>query len=162
MAIIQRALFTWFIVLVFLILMVLRLDKKVSWNWFLVFIPMWVFDAVVIIYITFKMIVHCKNGYDHRVDLNISLTKKGFYMAAVLLKLSFQVLLCMRLQYYPEIDLKYVMIPFWILMSKAIYDVFMNLVQVARTWSTYHTCALSMCRLIYKCMSFSFKVITNF
>lgn len=135
MAIIHRALFTWFIVLVFLILMVLRLDRKVNWNWFLVFIPMWVFDAVVIIYITFKMIVHCKNGFDHRSDFNISVSRKVFYMCAVLLKLSFQVLLCMRLQYYRQIDLKYVMIPFWLLLGKAIIDVLLNLVHVARNAS---------------------------
>jgi len=118
MAILHRALFTWFIVLVFFILLVLRLDEKVTWNWFLIFSPMWLFDSVVTIFITFKMIVHCKNGYER-----LTMKRKIYYMFSVFLKLSFQVLLCMRLEYYSIIDLHYVMIPLWILMLETVIDV---------------------------------------
>lgn len=128
MAILHRALFTWFIVLTFLILMVLKLDNKVDWNWFLIFTPMWLFDAVVTIYVTFKMIVHCKNGYD-RTDL--TMRRKIYYMLGVFLKLSFQVLLCMRLQYYEIIRLLYVMIPLWILLLQTLVDVSVGLWRTA-------------------------------
>ena len=124
MALIHKALLTWFAVLVFLILLVLRLDNKVTWNWFFIFTPMWLFDAVVTIYIAFNMIVHCKNGYD-RTEL--TMRHKVHYTVGVFLKLSFQVLLCMRLQYYPKIELYYVMIPLWLLFSKAIVDVTVTL-----------------------------------
>lgn len=79
---------------------------------------MWLFDSVVTIFITFKMIVHCKNGYER-----LTMKRKIYYMFSVFLKLSFQVLLCMRLEYYSIIDLHYVMIPLWILMLETVIDV---------------------------------------
>lgn len=64
MAVLHRALFTWFNILIFLILLVLRLDQRIQWNWFIVFIPMWLYDNNLLIYIVFNMISHCKNGHD--------------------------------------------------------------------------------------------------
>ncbi|GAB6018676.1 Transmembrane protein 60 [Chamberlinius hualienensis] len=60
MAVLHRALFTWFLLLIFMILVVLRLDEKTSWNWFIVFIPMWIFDSVLLAYVLLKLITHCK------------------------------------------------------------------------------------------------------
>lgn len=61
MAVLHRALFTWFNLLIFLILLVLRLDSRIEWNYFIVFIPMWIYDNILLIYIIFNMISHCKN-----------------------------------------------------------------------------------------------------
>ncbi|XP_076178907.1 transmembrane protein 60 [Ptiloglossa arizonensis] len=61
MAVVHRALFTWFILLIFLILLDLRLDQRIQWNWFIVFIPMWLYDHILLIYRVFNMISHCKN-----------------------------------------------------------------------------------------------------
>lgn len=128
MAVIHRALFTWFTVLVFLILLVLRLDHKVEWNWFLIFIPLWLFDAVVVIYITVNMIVHCKNGYDRN---ELTMRRKAWFMASVVLKMSFQVLLCLKVQYFDDIISTYiVMIPFWLVLSGASFDVFRSLMRL--------------------------------
>ena len=132
MAILHRALFTWFIVLVFLILLVLKLDRKVSWNWFLVFVPLWLFDAVMLIYITFKMVVHCKHGQDRTEATRITMKRKVFYLEAVVLKMTFQVLLCLRQQEYVSLDLRYVMVPFWLLMLEGIVDISTGLFRVAR------------------------------
>lgn len=69
MAVLHRALFTWFNLLIFLILLVLRLDLRIQWNWFIVFIPMWLYDNILLIYIIFNMISHCKNGLDRASSL---------------------------------------------------------------------------------------------
>ncbi|XP_041360767.1 transmembrane protein 60-like [Gigantopelta aegis] len=127
MAVMHRALFTWFTVLIFLILLVLRLDNKVLWNWFLIFTPLWLFDAVVIIYITVNMIVHCKNGYDRN---DLTMPRKLWFMATVVLKLTFQVMLCLKWEYFSFISLYIIMIPFWLLTSGACLDVFRGLVKL--------------------------------
>ena len=62
MAMLHRALFTWFLFLVFLIHLALRLDERTKWNWFIVFIPMWFYDAILIIVITIHMINDCRTG----------------------------------------------------------------------------------------------------
>ncbi|KAK7489383.1 hypothetical protein BaRGS_00019327 [Batillaria attramentaria] len=131
MAVIHRALFTWFTTLDFLIFLVLKLDGKINWNWFLIFIPLWVFDAVVVIYLTVNMIIHCKNGYD-RNHSDLSLRRKGWFLACAVLKMVFQVLLCLKLQYVQSLSLYFVMIPFWILATGAAGDIFKGLVLINR------------------------------
>ncbi|XP_076457105.1 transmembrane protein 60-like [Babylonia areolata] len=132
MAVIQRALFTWFTALDFLIFLVLKLDGKINWNWFLIFTPLWVFDLVVIVYLTVNAIIHCKNGYDRRNHSDLSVPRKIWFIAAVSLKLLFQLLLCLRLEYIASMSLYYIMIPFWILTTVSAVDIFRGLVNVHR------------------------------
>lgn len=83
MAVLHRALFTWFNLLIFLILLVLRLDHRIQWNWFIVFIPMWLYDSILLIYILFNMISHCKNGHDRASSLRrkVRYTKSAFKLS---------------------------------------------------------------------------------
>ncbi|XP_025089989.1 transmembrane protein 60-like [Pomacea canaliculata] len=128
MAVIHRALFTWFTTLDFLIFLVLKLDQKISWNWFLIFIPLWVFDAVVMVYLSVNMIIHCKNGYD-RNHSDLSLRRKSWFLACAFLKMLFQVLLCLKLQYMQYMSMYFVMIPFWVLTLGTSVDLFTGLVK---------------------------------
>lgn len=122
MALLHKALFTWFIVLVFLVLLVLRLDERVNWNWFLIFIPLWVFDGVCIIYITISMIMQCKNNFDLS-ESNMTMKRKLWFIVSALLKIVFQVLICLKLQNYASMTLYFVLIPFWLLLSGVIGDI---------------------------------------
>ena len=88
MAVMQRALLFWVVMLIFVIMLVLRLDEKISWNWFIIFIPLWTFDILLVSYVAFHMITHCKNGHD-RSDL--SMPRKIAYISGLLVKLTFQV-----------------------------------------------------------------------
>ena len=130
MAILHRSLLSWMVFLVFIIFLVLRLEKKVEWRWFIVFIPMWLFDGMVLIYVVFHMITHLKNNYD-RYDT--SMPRKVYFLIAILLKLTFQVLLCIRLDYVTAVSLYYVMIPFWILIVGLIVDIFRSLIPQLQT-----------------------------
>lgn len=65
MTALHRALYTWFNLLIFLILLVLRLDQRTQWNWFIVFIPLWLFDLIVSVNIIINIITLFKNG---RID----------------------------------------------------------------------------------------------
>ena len=63
MAVIHRALCTWFVVQIFLILLVLRLDERVRWSWFIVFIPIFLQDAVLLMNQAIKTLATCKNAH---------------------------------------------------------------------------------------------------
>lgn len=123
MAVLHRALFTWFNLLIFLVLLVLKLDGKIQWNWFVVFIPMWLYNNILLMYIIFNMISRCKNG------LLISLHKEVWYITAVILKLCAQILICSKLE-APEWSLpaKVVLAPFWLLLPALAVDVFIHLI----------------------------------
>ena len=91
MAVLHRALFTWFICLMFLILLALRLDKRVRWSWFIVFIPLWLYDTILLIYLVFSMISHCRSSRD-RWDKTIF--RKIWSIFIVLQLIAAQVMLC--------------------------------------------------------------------
>lgn len=56
MTLVHRALFTWFILVVFSICLCLRLENRTQWNYFIVFIPLWIFDAILLIYVVIKIV----------------------------------------------------------------------------------------------------------
>lgn len=64
MGFVQRALFTWFILVFFLILLCLRLEQRIQWSYFLIFIPFWIYDLILIIWIVLELI---KRHQHHRV-----------------------------------------------------------------------------------------------
>lgn len=127
MALLRKALFTWFIYLVFLILLVLRLDEKAVWNWFIIFIPVWIFDFTVIVYVVFHMATHWKIRHDP-YEQEWSMIRKIWSLIAILLKFAFQVILCLKLEYFHNLASYYVLIPLWILLVAVSADIFHSLV----------------------------------
>jgi len=128
MAVLHRALCTWFICLIFLILLVLRLDNRTRWSWFIVFIPMWLYDSVLLLYLTFNLVTHCKRPHNRTFK---SLRRKIWNLTCALLKLVAQIMLCLKLELensdeYPnfKLPLYYVMIPVWIVLPVTVVDVF--------------------------------------
>lgn len=113
MALVHRALFCWFICLIFFTLLILRLDSRIMWSWFFVFAPIWFYDIISILYYMFVLITHIKEGY--YPDFASTIFKKVSLLSSVLLKVIFQILLCLYLeQQNAWLSLHYVMIPFWI------------------------------------------------
>ena len=127
MALVHRALFTWFLYLLFLILLVLRLDQRMTWNWFLIFLPLWLFDSIVIVYIIFYMITHCKYRFDRH---DMSMLRKMYYLGVAFLKMAFQVMICLKLEYLQFMSLYYIMIPCWFLLLVVTCDISFTLLAV--------------------------------
>ena len=128
MVFIHRALFAWFTYLSFLILLVLRLDKVTRWSWFIVFIPMWLHDGILLLYSIFQLIFRSQ---PNNRNITISMRRKIWILVRVILKLTAQILLCLKLDYFdlysPTIlPLYYVMIPVWIVLAVTLCDVAFN------------------------------------
>jgi Transmembrane Fragile-X-F protein len=129
MAVIHRALFTWFLVLLFLIFVALRVDAKTTWSWFVVFVPIWIYDVILLLYILYQIAQHLKGG---RVLNNIPIQRKLVYLLAWALKVSFQVLLCIRQDtpvHEQRMQLFYVLVPLVALLSIGSIDVWYVLVR---------------------------------
>lgn len=125
MGVVHRTIFTWFTILVFLILLVLRVDNRTQWNWFVVFIPVWIFNAILLIYAVFRTTSDCKNRADHARPQAF---KNANVVLGVILMMAFEIMLCMKLEYPTmNIPLAYVMIPLWIILPILIIRVFMAL-----------------------------------
>lgn len=125
MTLVHRALFTWFVTLNFVIFLSLRLELRTQWNFFIVFIPLWVFDAILLVYVIIRIITKWRN----LARLKELLIGYQWYIAAVLLKIAGQTMICLKLE-YPQLDIPiYVtMIPIWALLSSTVTYVFIKLI----------------------------------
>ncbi|CRL06592.1 CLUMA_CG019520, isoform A [Clunio marinus] len=121
MGFIQRALFTWFVTLAFLILLCLRLESRIQWSFFIIFIPIWIYDVILIIWLILELI---KRHQHHRVI--DSFKKYQFYIYGVLLKICSQISICLKLD-YNLFKLYIMMIPIWLLLIQLIIYVSLNL-----------------------------------
>ena len=126
MAVLHRALFTWFICLMFLILLALRLDKRVRWSWFIVFIPLWLYDTILLVYLVVSLISQCRSGRDrHRNNI---IRKVWVIVFIVFQLIAAQIMLCIKLDDNGiDIPLFYVMIPVWVILSSSTIAVFQSL-----------------------------------
>lgn len=120
MGFVQRALFTWFISLIFMIVLCLRLEGRIQWNWFLVLIPLWLYDLVLIIWVIIEII--------KRYHLNHSLTIRRYdnYFLIIILKICSQIMMCLHIE-YKIMKLYIIMIPIWLLLLILIIYIFFNL-----------------------------------
>jgi len=130
MAVIHRTLVIWFVTLLFTVLAVLRLENRADWNWFIIFIPMWLFDSVCVFYGVFSLLNHHRNMYN-AAEVSEPVYKKVLFLACLFMKVTFQILLCLRLQYSAP-ALHYVMIPAWILLLTETINIGTHL----RKWHT--------------------------
>lgn len=133
MALLHRALFTWFLLLVFLILIVLRLDKRIQWNWFIVFIPLWFYEFILLICSFFNLMSHCKNVVGLDRFSNLAQRKLMCFFIILLLMVS-QTILCLKLEYAEmNISLFDVMVPVWVIMPVILVDLFLSLLKRSRS-----------------------------
>ncbi|KAM4619519.1 transmembrane protein 60 isoform 1-T3 [Polymixia lowei] len=121
MSLAQRVLLSWIFALVFLIMLVLKLDSKIHWSWFLIFLPVWIFDTILILMLVVKMAGRCKPGYDPR-DGQQNLKRRVWYLIALLLKLGFCLTLCSRLEDLTKMWISVVCIPLWALLVGALVE----------------------------------------
>lgn len=128
MGVLHRALFTWFICLIFFILLVLRLDGRTRWSWGIVFIPMWLHDTILLIYLIFNMISHRNNGHDRPLR---PMKRKIWYLTCALFKITTEIMICIKLEHpgtSMDIPLYFILIPVWIVLPVTALDLFRTLV----------------------------------
>ncbi|XP_012735300.2 transmembrane protein 60 [Fundulus heteroclitus] len=121
MSLAQRVFLSWIFALVFLIMLVLKLDSKINWNWFLIFLPVWTFDNILILIQVVEMAGRCKPDFDPR-DEEKGVMRRLWYLAALLLKLAFCLTLCFRLEKVANIWVSVVCVPLWLLLGGALVE----------------------------------------
>lgn len=126
MAVIHRALLTWSLFALFIVFLVLKLEGKSDWDWFLVFVPMWIFDSIVILLLALKTLHHPRGRNVNRL-MTRHPNSKTHCAIFIISKLAFQMLLCIRLQYVNNLPLFIIMIPLWIFFMSTIWFFSMTL-----------------------------------
>jgi len=140
----SRALCAWFFLVLFLVLLVLRLDEKVLWSWFIVFIPMWLLDIIMIIYISIFILRHCATGND---PSGRSMLHKSYCIACVLFKTALQVLISVRIEYASRMAMAFAAVPVWLLLIALTVDVSCSVIRRASP-SCYATLSSCSCQRV--------------
>ncbi|XP_051917804.1 transmembrane protein 60-like [Hippocampus zosterae] len=121
MSLVQRVFLMWIFSLIFLIMLVLKLDAKVHWNWFLIFLPVWSLDAILVLLLLLKLAGRCKGDAEQR-EGDPGAARRLWYLAAVGLKVGFCLSLCSRLQRLTDVWLSVVCVPLWVLLGGALVE----------------------------------------
>ncbi|KAA3670729.1 uncharacterized protein DEA37_0002274 [Paragonimus westermani] len=121
----SRPVFLWLIICVFLMMIILRLNQTISWNWFIIFIPMWILDLVILLSVLVclsrrSVRLVCRCAFETRLD-------QFFVCCFVVCKLAFQVGICLYAEQpslvnseqsanpsLPVVHVYYAIIPYWI------------------------------------------------
>lgn len=118
-----RILGSWVLCMLFLVFLLLKVDGKVTWSWFYVFIPMWIYDFITAVYSSVALAVRDAR-YEPTTTRTVGKGRKIWSIIGSVLKALFQALLCTYLE-HEDIGLKpsYIMIPLWLLVTGTIVDV---------------------------------------
>lgn len=84
--------------LFFFIMMAVKLDRKPDWNWFLVCLPLWIFNLFFSVLLIIRLVSHLRNGRERDTNA-MSLFSKGLFIFVLLMKWIFEIMLCIKLQY---------------------------------------------------------------
>lgn len=87
----------------------------------MIFLPVWIFDTVLILMLIVKMAGRCKTDFDPR-DREHSLKKRLWYLMALLLKVAFCLTLCSHLERLTDTWVSVVCVPLWALLVGALVE----------------------------------------
>jgi hypothetical protein len=106
--------------LIFFSFLTTRLDQSIKWNWFLVFVPMFFLQSCFLID---NILLLIKNRHISKLKL----LKLTLFLISNLLLLSFEILLCLKLEYFPFIRITFIFVPIWALCLIIIAYLFVKL-----------------------------------
>lgn len=95
-----------FNLIIFLSFLSTRVDNAIKWNWFLVFIPIFFLN---ICFIFDSIILLIRNRKSNRFKLLFFI----LCLISILLVFAFEILLCLKLEYLPNLSSYYVFAPIW-------------------------------------------------
>lgn len=92
----------------FFLFLTLKIDHSIKWNWFFVFIPLFLLKFLML----FHSIILLKKRIRFKVTHEI--LKIFVYILTIILTLAFEILICIKLEYYAFIKLTIVFVPLWV------------------------------------------------
>uniref|UniRef100_A0A5S6QV73 Transmembrane protein 60 n=1 Tax=Trichuris muris TaxID=70415 RepID=A0A5S6QV73_TRIMR len=136
MTAVHRAVFVWACLLTLVVLVVVRLDHRISWHWSVILVPMWLLDLVALIYCVARSVrlvnirqacTATRTAVLNANTIKIRQTLLQFFI--VCCKISFQSLLCIGLEQRTHgghtgvtVRLWHILLPFWLGAGSALVD----------------------------------------
>lgn len=131
---------------IFLILLCIKVDKGHMWNWFLLFTPVWIINALLFIPLVYEtfLIVRSRSE-DGRANSPPKVKTPLFvvlYLGLLVSKLAAEILICLKKGTYPDLSWYYVFFPMIIslfgLLLGSVYITYCDMLTVRR-WTVQLT-----------------------
>lgn len=126
MAVLQKSISVWLLTAVLCGLALVKLEGKSTMDWSVVFLPLWILNCILLsngILIIAHLLKFPLEDYRRRV-----LNRKIGLIVGVILKFVFEILLCLKLQFFHNLPLFFAMIPLWILLALIIHSLVQHLI----------------------------------
>jgi len=121
MARLYKPLLAWLQFLWFLIVLVLRLEQRINWDWSVVFVPIFMLDLAMWSSMATRLVVNFM--YRHtRLVMAMNKRRQALYLFYLTAKVTFQVLLCLKLDAFVAIALYWVLAPLYLMLPVLIID----------------------------------------
>lgn len=112
-----RALYTWLTALIFLVLITLRLNMSMVVSWFVVLVPVWIYDVLMVVYIAIKLF---KKDSLQRTSVFQRAFTFLWDFSGVFCLIVFQIFLCLKLDHTWLVPLRVIFIPIWVLCGQCL------------------------------------------
>ncbi|CDW54280.1 Transmembrane protein 60 [Trichuris trichiura] len=136
MTALHRAVFAWACFLTLVVLVVVRLDRRISWHWSVIFVPMWLLDFIALLYCAVRcarlvrLRQTCTSGRTAVLNANATKIRQTILqLFVVCCKIAFQCILCMGLEQGNHVSHGgatirpwHIMLPFWLGGGSAFID----------------------------------------
>ncbi|KAL5249165.1 hypothetical protein ACHWQZ_G018120 [Mnemiopsis leidyi] len=100
---------------IFLILLCIKVDKEHMWNWFLLFTPVWIINALLFIPVVYETFLIARfRRRDSRSTVTPKIKSPLFvvlYLGLLVCKLSAEILICLKMGTYADLSWYYVFFP---------------------------------------------------
>jgi hypothetical protein len=127
MARLYKPLLAWLQFLWFLIVLVLRLEQRITWDWYLVFLPIFLLDLAMFSDILTRFIINFTHREAHLLSMSMNKWRQGVYLFYLSAKITFQILLCLKLDAFVNMALYWVLTPLYVMLPVLIGDASMQL-----------------------------------
>lgn len=115
-----RVLSLWSVTLMTIIFLVVRVDEESNWNYFVVFVPILVYNGILIVVVLSKIGRQMRRRF---YDDGHTLSRKLWFLLLLILTFVFFCLLCSKLNGHVTFSWYYLFIILWIILTLIFVDV---------------------------------------
>ena len=115
-----RVLGIWSVTLMTIVFLVVRVDKESNWNYFVVFIPVLVYDGVLLFVVLSRIVRHISRRRFHENEASVK--RKLWFFLLLILNFIFVCMVSSKLDRHVTFSWYYVFIILWILLILVLAD----------------------------------------
>ena len=114
-----RVLALWSVILITTVFIVVRADNESQWNYFVIFVPVLVYDGILMLVVVSRIVRHSRRRFH---DNEQSVKRKFWFLLLLVLNFIFICLLSSKLDTHVSFSWHYIFMVLWLLLLLVLAD----------------------------------------